>query len=118
MLVGRDLQFSRASIFDIKTQEIKGLLQRELRIQSYKLDATNDEFIKSKEFKMFLYKVKKSELTLTLKPRESKEKTKELIEKLLTYDADSKKMIGKRPHTNKWNATCSWMGLGNNICAR
>lgn len=40
-----------------------------------------------------MYKVKQSELTLTLKLGKLEEKTKYLIEKLLAYDPDSKTMI-------------------------
>lgn len=52
----------------------------------------DDEFIKTAEFKSFLYKVRQNELTLALKPRESKEKTRELVEKLLAYDPESEEM--------------------------
>ena len=57
-------------------------------IQSQKF-LEDDEFIKSFEFKRFLYKVKQNELTLNIKPREDQEKTKELVERLLAYDLDS-----------------------------
>ena len=36
--------------------------------------------------------MKKNELTLSLKPREDVEKTKELVEKLLAYDPNNKTM--------------------------
>ena len=52
----------------------------------------DDDFIKSYEFKSFLYKVKQNELTLSLNPREYVEKTKDLVEKLLAYDPDTETM--------------------------
>ena len=60
-------------------------------IQSQKF-LEDDKFIKSSEFKIFLYKVKQNELTLSLKVGEDEEKTKELVEKLLAYDLDSETM--------------------------
>ena len=42
----------------------------------------DDEFIKSNEFKSFLYKIKESELVLQMKPDEPEERRIELIEKL------------------------------------
>ena len=60
-------------------------------IQSQKF-TKNDDFIKSLEFKSFLYKVKQNELTLSLKPSEDAEKPKELVEKLLACDLDSQTM--------------------------
>ena len=52
----------------------------------------DDDFIKSFEFKRFLYKMKQNELTLSLKPTKDVEKTKELVEKLLAYYLGSETM--------------------------
>ena len=60
-------------------------------IQSDKF-TEDDDFIKSSEFKSFLYRVKKNELTLSLMPGEDLEKNKELVDKLLAYDPDSETM--------------------------
>ena len=52
----------------------------------------DDEFIKSNEFKKFLYKIKESELILQMKPDELEERRMELIEKLQAYDPKSEVM--------------------------
>ena len=52
----------------------------------------DDDFIKSSEFKSFLYKIKQNELTLSLMPGEDPEKNHELVEKLLAYDPESETM--------------------------
>ena len=52
----------------------------------------DDDFIKSSEFKSFLYKLKHNELTLSLMLGEDPKKTKELVEKLLDYDPDNETM--------------------------
>ena len=49
----------------------------------------DDEFIKSNEFKSFLYKIKQSELVLKMKLDESNEQRMELIENLQAYDPKS-----------------------------
>ena len=58
--------------------------------QNYILE--DDAFTESIEFKSLLQKVNKNELKLKLRPRESKEKIKDLIKKLLAYDLESEQV--------------------------
>ena len=49
----------------------------------------DDDFISFEEFKYFLFKIKKNELTLQLKLGASEEKVAELVQKLQEYDPNN-----------------------------
>lgn len=51
----KDIQVPKEPIFDITTQEIKGIFPRELRNESCKVDVANDEFVKSVPFKKLVW---------------------------------------------------------------
>lgn len=52
----------------------------------------DDDFITSSAFKGFLYKVKHKKLALTIKEREDRENTRELVRRLFDYDPESEEM--------------------------
>ena len=86
---------------DLRTDAAEGNLT-DLELTASRLDdrviqaqkfLEDDEFLKSNEFKSFLYKVKESELVLQMKPDEHEERRMELVEKLQAYDPESEVMI-------------------------
>ena len=52
----------------------------------------DDDFIKSEEFKNFLYKVKYNELYLHVKAGDIDEKVTEMVQKLQAYDPNSESL--------------------------
>ena len=50
------------------------------------------DFIKSEEFKSFLYKLKQNELSLHVKHRVTDEKVTEMVQKLQAYDPNSESL--------------------------
>ena len=80
----------RQSYIQTRTEAAEGSLT-ELELAAARLDDRiiqaqqffeDDEFIKSNEFKSFLYNIKESELVRQMKPDELEERRMELIEKL------------------------------------
>ena len=55
----------------------------------------DDTFIKTKEFKEFLFKVKQNELSLQMTPGDTEEKVTEMIQRLQEYDPTSETLTPK-----------------------
>lgn len=67
-------------------REIRMLDERVIEAKEFTKD---DAFIKTEEFKQFLYKIKQSELVLQMGPGDSADKITEMVNKLQDYDPSS-----------------------------
>lgn len=79
---------AKKSFSDLETTEAR-LDDRVIQSKQFMED---DDFIKSPEFKGLLYKIKQNELTLSLRLEDDKEKTREMVRKLIEYDPESEEM--------------------------
>lgn len=71
--------------------ELQSMMLDERIIQAQQF-MKDDDFIKSEEFKSFMYKLKQNELSLHVKPRDTDEKVTEMVQKLQAYDPNSESL--------------------------